>query len=994
MRPGARSLISIFTSMAAAAVLAVAPITTGAQPAAAAVWQVTQTQQDPALEHARTGSLDEAMPVGPNVTVGQLENGLRYYIRENGEPANRAELRLVVNVGSVVEDDDQLGLAHFLEHMAFNGTENFEKQELIEFMESIGMRMGADLNASTSFDVTRYILQIPTDSPEVIATTFQILEDWARGLTLDLEEIDQERGVVIEELRARSGAGARIQDQQYPVIFRGSRYAERFLIGGTVESIETFEPEALRRFYRDWYRPDLMGVVAVGDFDGAEVEALLIEHFEGIAAPESPRERPVYSVPDHDETLFAITTDEELPSTSFTVYHNMALDEDETIGGYRQRMLERLYNSMLNLRFSEITRQPDPPFLGASSSKGRLVSTKGAYVLSAGVPEDGIERGLEVVFTEAERVARFGFTASELERQKINLLRGIESSYTDRENRSSGSYAAEYIRAFLDGEAIPGIEYEHELYKRFVPGISLEEVNQVGSDWIRTENRVVVVTGPEKEGLEMPSEEALLGVMAGVSDMEIAAYEETVIDQPLLAEIPEGSAVVATREFAAGIVEWELANGIRVALKPTDFREDQIMFRGFSPGGTSLVSDEEWIPASSATALIRGGGLGPFNAIDLNRVLTGKVASASPFISSFEEGVSGGASPQDLETMFQLIYLTFTAPRADPEYFQVFNERNRTGLQNRDASPGVAFNDAINRIMTQDALRSRPVTVETLDHTDLDASLAFYQDRFADASDFTFIFVGNIDLDTMRPLVETYLGGLPSTGRVETWHDLGDRPPSGVIEETVRKGLEPQAQTRVFFTGSLDYGDRSQRLGIAAMTGVLRSRLREVLREELGGTYSVTVGSTFSWRPEGQYRLSISFGSDPDRADELLEAVYGEIERLKGSPPTEAEVNDVREARRRTWETNQESNSWWLNVLDGRYRYLLDQNDGRYPSGDVLLATLPTYRGGARCTNAGGHPRAGAPLLRPGQPRAGDAAPRGVELIVVFGGQGRPEYST
>ena len=941
MRTRARSLLSTLVSMAVAGLPAFPFVPIGAQPAAAAVWQVTQTQ-DPALEHARTGSLDEPMPVGPGVTVGQLENGLRYYIRENSEPANRAEFSLVVKVGSVVEDEDQLGLAHFLEHMAFNGTENFEKQELIDFMVSIGMRMGADLNAGTGFDETRFMLQIPTDSPEVMANTLQILEDWAHGLTLDPEEIDQERGVIVEEWRMRRGAGARIQDEQFPVILRDSRYAERSPIG-TVESLETFEHEALRRFYREWYRPDLMGVIAVGDFGGTEVEALLIEHFEGISAPENPRERTEYQVPDHGGTLFAITTDEELPSTSVTVYHKMALDEEETIGGYRQRIMEGLYNGMLNLRFSEIAREPDPPFLGASSSKGRLVRSKGAYVLSASVPEDGIERGLEVVFTEAERVARFGFTPSELERQKVDILRGIERSYTDRENRRSASYAAEYTRAFLDGEAIPGIEYEYELYKRFVPGITLAEVNQVGSEWIRPENRVVVIAGPEKEDLEMPSEEALLAVLAGVSDMEITPYEETVIDQPLLAEIPEGSAVVATREFAEGIVEWELANGVRVALKPTDFREDQVLFRGFSPGGTSLVSEEEWIPASSATAVIRGGGLGAFNAIDLNRVLTGKVATANPFISSFEEGVTGSASPRDLETLFQLIYLTFTAPRADPEYFQVFNTRNRTSLQNRDASPAVAFNDAINRIMTQDALRSRPVTVETLDHTDLDASLAFYQDRFADASDFTFIFVGNIDLPTMRPLVERYLGGLPSTNRVETWRDLGTRPPRGVIEETVRKGLEPQSQTRLFFTGSLDYGDRSQRLGITAMTGVLRTRLREVLREELGGTYSVTVGSTFSWRPEGQYRLSITFGSDPERADELLEAVYGEIERLKGSPPTEDEVNDVREAQRRTWETDQESNSWWLNVLDGRYRYLLDQSDGRYPSGDVLLETLPTY---------------------------------------------------
>ena len=942
MRPRAGFLTTMLAIMVVAAVPVVTPMVIGAQPAAAAVRLVTQTQQSPALEHARTGALRDPMPVGPGVTVGQLENGLQHYIRENSEPANRAEFSLVVKVGSVVEDEDQLGLAHFLEHMAFNGTENFEKQELIDFMESIGMRMGADLNAGTSFDETRYMLQIPTDSPEVMANTFQILEDWAHGLTLDPEEIDKERGVIIEEWRLRRGAAARIQDEQFPVLLRDSRYAERSPIG-TVESLETFEHEALRRFYRDWYRPDLMAVIAVGDFDGAEVEALLIEHFEGISAPENPRERVEYSVPDHDETLFTIATDEELTSTSVAVYHMLALDEQETIGGYRQQLVEGLYNGMLNLRLGEIARNPNPPFLGAGSSKGSLVRSKGAYLLSANVPEDGIERGLEVVFTEAERVARFGFTASELERQKIDVLRGIERAYTDRANRGSASYAAEYSRAFLDDEPIPGIEYEFELYKRFIPEMTLTEVNQIGSEWIRPQNRVVVVTGPEKEDLDMPSEEALLAVLTGVADMEITAYEETVIDQPLLAEIPEGSTVVGTREFAEDIVEWELGNGVRVALKPTDFREDQVLFQGFSPGGTSLASDEEWIPASSATALIQGGGLGPFNTTDLRRVLTGKVASARPFISSFEEGVTGSGSPQDLETMFQLIYMTFTAPRADPEYFEVFNTRNRTSLQNRDASPAVAFNDAINRIMTQDALRSRPVTVETLDHTDLGGSLAFYQDRFEDASDFTFIFVGNIDLDVMRPLVERYLGGLPSTNRVETWRDLGERPPRGVIEEIVRKGLEPQSQTRLFFTGSIDYGDRSQRLGIAVMTSVLETRLREVLREELGGTYSVSVGSSFSWRPAGQYRLSISFGSDPERADELLAAVYEEVDRLKNSPPDEAEVNDVLEAQRRAWETNQESNSWWLSVLDGRYRYLLDQSDGRYPSGDVLLETLPTY---------------------------------------------------
>src|SRR5688572_24240709 len=449
-------------------------------------------------EEARTAPLDQLVPVSPKVTVGQFSNGFRYFIRENREPRNRAELRLVVNVGSILEDEDQRGLAHFLEHMAFNGTEHFEKQELIGFMESIGMRLGVGLNASTSFDETTYILRLPTDSRENMARAFQVLEDWSHGLTLDSEEIDKERGVVIEEWRGGQGAGSRVRDKQFPVLLKDSQYAERLPIG-TRESLEKFSHESLRRFYRDWYRPELMGVIAVGDFSGTEIEALMRKHFEKLtASTPSPRERRDYDVPEHPETLFSIVTDKEIPQTSVTVYHKMPYKDDWTIGGYRQRIVEDLYNSMLSRRFAEIARQPGSPILGAGSSKGRLLGSKGAFMLSAGVPEDGIERGLETLFTEAARVARFGFTATELEREKTTALRSIERSYTSRESRTSGSYASEYIRAFLHGESIPDIEYEFELYKRFLPTITLEEINQIGRTWIRDADRVVAITGPEK----------------------------------------------------------------------------------------------------------------------------------------------------------------------------------------------------------------------------------------------------------------------------------------------------------------------------------------------------------------------------------------------------------------------------------------------------------------------------------------------------------------
>ena len=620
------------------------------------------------VENARTAPLTQEIPVSPDVTIGQFDNGLRYYIRQNHEPENRAQLRLVVRVGSIVEDDDQLGLAHFTEHIAFNGTENYAKQELVEFLESLGMRLGADVNASTSFDETVCQLEVPTDDPTALAAGIQILEDWAHGLTLDEEEIESERGAVIEEWRLGQGASTRIRDQQFPVLLEGSRYVDRSPIG-TLESLQSFDPEALRRFYRDWYRPDLMAVVAVGDFAVDEVESLVRQHFAGLLNPAEPRPRETFPVPDHDGTRFTIVTDVEMPRASVAVYHMMESWDETTLDAYRQSIVERLYNTMINQRFQELSRQPDPPFVFGQSTRGRLIGSKGAYMLVAGVQEEGIERGLDALFTEAERVARFGFTESELARQKVAALRGMERSYANRSDRSSGGFVAEYIRAFLQNESIPGIGYENELFKRFVPEITLEEVNAIGRDWIHDDNRVIAVTAPEKDDLEIPGEDDLLAVLDGVRSKSITAYVEAFVDRPLLADPPVGSAVVSERTLEGGVTEWELANGVTVAFKPTDFRADEVVFRGVSPGGTSLATDDEYSAARIATAIVSGGGLSDFNAIELRKVLTGKVVSVRPSISEFEEGVSGGASPQDLETLFQLIYLNFTAPRADPEFF-------------------------------------------------------------------------------------------------------------------------------------------------------------------------------------------------------------------------------------------------------------------------------------------------------------------------------------
>ncbi len=866
-------------------------------------------------EDPRTAPLDQIVPVSADVITGEFANGLRYFIRESAEPRNRAELRFVVRAGSILEDPDQLGIAHFLEHMAFNGSTHFEKQELIAYMESIGMRLGPGINASTSFDETVFQMQIPTDSPANMRTAFQILEDWAHGLTLDTTEIDKERGVVIEEWRGGQGAGSRIRDQMLKVLLKDSRYAERIPIG-TRESIETFAPDALRRFYRDWYRPELMGVIVVGDFDADEILPLLRQHLEILpkSAP-TARHRQEYSVPAHPNTLLSLVTDKEVSDTSIAIYHKMPYADDWTIGGYRRQMIENLYNAILNRRFGEIARRPGSPLLRASSAKSRLVGAKGAYVLGAMVTEHGIESGLDALLTEAARVEQFGFTATELEREKIDALRSIESVSMRRETRSSGSFANEYVRSFLHGESIPGIQYEFELVKRFLPTITLAEVNEIGRTWIQEADRVVTITAPDKDGLAMPAEQRLLDIMAAVSARPVEPWLDRVSDQPLLAEVPVGVPVVASRTLTDDITEWTLRNGIRVILKPTNFQDDQILIRGFSPGGTSLASDAQFVPATTAVSIVTGGGIGAFDAIELRKRLSGKVASVSPGISLYEEGFYGSSSPQDLETLFQLVYLAFTAPRADPEYFSVFNAQGRQMLANRNSNPMTVFNDAFNRILTQDHPRLRPPTVATFDSTNLEQSLAFYKERFADAGDYTVILVGDIDLAVMQPLVEHYLGGLPATGRKESWRDVGIRAPVGVYRETVYKGVEPRSQTRLSFTGPFDYNDTTERTVIRLMAMVLETRLHNLLREDKGNTYGVSVSSGTAFLPIESYSVNIGFGSAPEHADEMAASVLTEIARLQGEPPSIKEVADIREAALRQFETDLRQNGLWMQQL-------------------------------------------------------------------------------
>ncbi|MBN1447281.1 MAG: insulinase family protein [Bacteroidetes bacterium] len=877
----------------------------------------------PALLSAQEKEIDASslglgsnLPVNPKVKIGRLDNGLTYYIMQNTKPENRAELRLVVNAGSILETDDQQGLAHFCEHMAFNGSENFKKNELVKFLESIGMRFGADLNAYTSFDETVYMLELPMDDEEVVDKGMQVLFDWAGKLSFEHEEIDKERGVIMEEWRSRKGAASRMRDKQFPILLHGSKYANRLPIG-LPEIIQNFEYETIKRFYRDWYRPDLIAVVAVGDFDVSRMEQKIKEKFSGLPVHPSPPERKSFEVPDHEQLLFAIASDAEATSTSISLYHKFDPRVDRKVIDYRKSMIEELYSRMLNDRYSELLQKANPPFIYASSGMGGFVRTKDVYVLSATVKDGGIDRGFEALLIEAKRVRDHGFTETELERAKTNVLRRMEQSYNERDKTPSSRHAAELTRNYLTEEPIPGIETEYELYKKYLPTITVREVNRLIDEIMPEKNRVVSVSMPAKDGTAVPGEEDLRAIFNRVEQMQLDPYVDEVANKPLV-EMPAPTASITgeKQHDDIGVTEWTLSNGIRVLLKSTDFKDDQILFGAVSPGGLGHISDEQVPSGAMAASIVDLGGVGEFDAIQLKKALTGKVVNISPVISGEYEGFSGSVAPKDLETMLQLLYLYFEKPRKDTTAFAAFKSRYIGILENMGNMPERVFSDTISVTMANYHPRSRPVTKEWFEDIDLEVAFDFYRDRFADASDFTFFFVGNFTLDDMRPLVNQYIGSLPVTGRKETWKDTGVRPPKGIIKKEVRKGVDDKTMVALIFTGPFEW-TYENRYVISSLEELLTIRLREEIREEKGGTYGVGVNIGVDKYPEQDYTLSISFGTNPERVDELLETLFSVLEEIRTTAPSAEDLNKIKEMQRRERETNMKENGWWLGMLRG-----------------------------------------------------------------------------
>lgn len=864
--------------------------------------------------------LEMKLPVDPKITKKNLPNGIVYYIRKNFKPENRAELRLVVNAGSILEDDSQQGLAHFCEHMAFNGTQNFHKLELVDYLESIGMEFGPEINAYTSFDETVYMLQIPTDSMEILETAFQILEDWAHGVSFDDEEIEKERGVVIEEWRLRRGAETRMFDKQVPILFKGSKYAKRLPIGEKTV-LDTFRYETLRRFYHDWYQPPNMAIIAVGDFEEEFIEKLIQKHFSKISTHKDAPEREYFKVPKHDETLFAIASDPEARYTTVGLYYKLPVKSEEQVKDYRENLIEMLYKRMFNERLSEITQSEDPPFIFAQSNTGRIVRTANVYMLNAVVRDNGIPRGLESLLLETKRVRQFGFIASELERAKAAALRDMEKAFTERDKVRSDRLAAEYIRNYLNAEPIPGIELEYELFEQFIPGISLEEVNALAQDWLQEQNRVVMISSPVKEGIEVPTEADLKNLLNIAEESFVEAYQEQVVIEKLLETTPSpGRVIQENRIEELNLTIWQLNNGIKVILKPTDFKNDEILFTAFSPGGSSLVADSLIVPAQTAAILISKSGIGSYDNIALEKYLADKVVSVSPYIDELNEGIRGSASPKDMETLFQLIHLFFKNPRVDSVAFASILAKYEGIYQNRQASPEAAYQDTINVTLTQYHPRYRPWTVETLKEMNLEKSLQIYKDRFMGADDFTFIFIGNFEISEMKTFVQTYLGSLPVFHRQESWQNVTYDYPRGIIEKSLKKGMEPKSNSTIVFTDPFQWSIEN-RLLMNALVEVLQIKLRERIRENLSGTYGVSVSGNYYRYPKERCRITISFGSDPERTANLNEEIFIQIDSLKSTGYTKVYLEKVKQQILRKHEINLKENKYWLNMLESRYFY-------------------------------------------------------------------------
>lgn len=872
--------------------------------------EVSWAQIDPAAK----------LPLDPKVKIGKLENGLTYYIRQNKKPDNKVELRLVLNAGAINEDDDQRGLAHMAEHMAFNGTTNFKKNEIVSFLQDIGVGFGNDLNAYTSFDETVYMLPIPVDKPGNLEKGFQVLEDWAHNVTYVDADIEGERSIILEESRLGKGANDRMFKKIYPQLFAGSKYGDRLPIG--LDSIiKNFKYDVIRRYYKDWYRPNLMAVVVVGDIEPAKAEEMIRKHFSSLKNPPQERKREYADVPPYKTAQAAVVTDKEATSYNIGIFYPAYKSAPSlSIADYREDLIEQMFSSMLNQRLQELTQKENPPFIFASSGFQTFARGYQAFNVYAGTGTGDVTKGLNAVAEEIERVKRYGFTATELDRAKKNTLTNYEKAYNNRDKNESENYVQEYINHFLEQEPTPGIEKEFEYVKALLPGVTIEEVNAITKRFKDEKNKFVFALGPEpKADQKLPEEKDLLAIVDAKEKADIKPYEEKAIATTLLATTPKPGKVVSTTKNAVlNTTELKLSNGVTVTLKPTDFKNDQIVMGATRPGGKNNYGLADKYNAEYATAIVSTMGVGEFTPTDLKKVLAGKSISVNPVFNPSSEGVRGNSTVKDLESLFQLTYLYFTKPRKDTALFNSFVQKNKSQYANISANPQASFIDTMYKTLFANNPLA-PVTVpksEYYDKINLDRAFSIYNERFGDANGMNFVFVGSFKEAEMLPLIEKYIASLPSTNKKFSFADNKVRPITGRQSLTVSKGKEEKSLILAFYTGELPYSEDLD-LKVQAMSEVLNIRIIEELREKVQGIYGGGTFAEFEKYPYANYSFVLQLPCGPEKVDTLLKAINKEFDMLIQTGPEQSYLDKVKKQWIEQYKTNiKENNTWLTRILD------------------------------------------------------------------------------
>lgn len=874
------------------------------------------------------------IPVDDQVRIGKLDNGLTYYIRQNKLPANRANFYIVQKVGSVLEEESQRGLAHFLEHMAFNGSKNFPADEtgpsIVSYLESIGVKFGANLNALTGMDYTIYnINDVPTVSQGAVDSCLLILHDWAGSLLLREKEIDKERKVIHEEWRTGQSAQMRMMEESASVIFKDSKYAERFPIG-LMSVVDNFEPQVLRDYYHKWYRPDLQGIIVVGDIDPVLMEEQVKTLFSDRPKPVDAAERFYVTVPDNEEPLISVVADKELPSTNILVFFKREPVPSEGKANLDYLLLDyaqTLIKSMLNNRYQELLQDSNTPFLFAAADNGQYygVQTKDALQLHGVSRQGGVEESLAALIREAKRIRDFGFTAGEYERARANYLSGMEKMYNERDKQQNGFYINAYVEHFLNNEPIPSIADRYSILTEILPHIPVEVINEVAKNIVTENNRVIVVMS--NEPTNKPTVEALQAAVAQVDKEELTAYEDEVSDEPLLSELPKSGSIVSEdydKERDTHI--WTLSNGARVLVKPTAFKADEIFFSAFAYGGASLIDDKYASELLVMNEVVPLGGLGSFSATNLKKVLAGKHVSVSTELGNYAQSAEGMTTKKDIETFMQLLYLNFTAVRADEEAYQSYSERMKSILPHLVNNPDFVFGDSINNAVYMGNKRVAIPTVEDLNGIDYPKLLELYRSRFANAADFTFIFVGSIDMDVLKPMVEKYIASLPTvTNKPSKEYNPNILPEreGAYTNNFVFEQEVPKASIMISYLGSLPYTLADQ-LQLSAFTQVLDMQMTDKIREEKGGTYGVQVSQQAQKLPKESFSLTLQFDTDPSRRVELTEAIEAVLTDLKENGPKAAQVQKVKEFMLKQHADNLEKNGYALSNLHRYYNYGVD----------------------------------------------------------------------